>query len=105
MRLNGPPVQGLAFKAISSVRVTDSAGFISDTAEIVVANTSFISWFAMPEPVADVEIKMGYLGSFKHMGVYVADEVEESSPPRSITFVCRAKAQGETESGFAPILQ
>ena len=78
---------------------------ISVTAEITFANVSPLSRFTMPEPGAEVEIELGYLGKFKHMGVYIADEVEENSPPRAITVICRAKAQGETQSGYAPIHQ
>jgi uncharacterized protein len=103
--INGIPLSGFVFSQLSSVRVSDTAGFISDTAEITFANTSPISRFAMPEPGAEVEIALGYLGAFLRMGLYIADEVEESSPPRMITAVCRAKAQGETQSGFAPINQ
>jgi len=103
--INGTPVSGFMFSQLTSVRVTDTAGFMSDTAEITFANTSPISRFAMPAPGAEIEIALGYLGRFKHMGLYIADEIEESSPPRSITAICRAKAQGETGSGFAPISQ
>lgn len=103
--INGVPLSGFVFSQLSSVRVSDTAGFISDTAEITFANTSPLSRFAMPEPGAEVAIALGYLGEFWQMGLYIADEVEESSPPRMITAVCRAKAQGETQSGFAPISQ
>jgi len=105
VRINGVPLSGFLFSQLSSVRVTDAAGFVSDTAEITFANVSSLSRVAMPEPGAEVEIELGYLGKFKHMGVYIADEVEESSPPRAITVTGRAKAQGETQSGYAPIQQ
>lgn len=103
--INGLPISGFVFSQLSSVRVTDAAGFVSDTAEVTFANVTPLSRFAMPEPGAEVEIALGYLGKFKHMGLYIADEIEEASPPRAITVVCRAKAQGETESGYAPIHQ
>lgn len=105
VRINGVPISGFLFSLLSSVRVTDAAGFVSDTAEITFTNASPISRVTMPEPGAEVEIELGFLGKFKHMGVYIADEVEESSPPRAITVICRAKAQGETKSGYAPIHQ
>ncbi len=105
VRINGIALQGPAFQAIRSVRVTDAAGFVSDTAELTFANVSPLARFIMPRPGAEVEIEMGYPARFRHMGVYIADEVEESAPPRAITVIGRAKAQGETESGFAPIHQ
>lgn len=99
------PLSGFLFSLLSSVRVTDTAGLNSDTAEITFSNVSPLSRVAMPEPGAEIEISLGYLGSFKRMGLYVADEVEESSPPRAITVTGRAKPQGETQSGIAPIQQ
>ncbi|WP_299298131.1 contractile injection system protein, VgrG/Pvc8 family [uncultured Tateyamaria sp.] len=105
VRIDGQLVSGFLFSQLTSVRVTDTAGLMSDTAELTFANASAIQRFAMPEPGAEVEIELGYLGEFKHMGVYIADEVEESSPPRQISVSCRAKSQGSTESGYAPIHQ
>lgn len=105
LRINGVPISGFMFSQLSSVRVTDASGFVSDTAEITFANVSPVSRFVMPRPGAEIEIELGYLGQFRHMGLYIADEVEESSPPRAITVVCRAKPQGETQSGYAPIHQ
>ncbi|AVO37406.1 phage late control D family protein [Pukyongiella litopenaei] len=103
--INGTPISGFVFSQLTSVIVTDTAGFESDTATITFANASPLARFAMPEPGAEVEIALGYLGQFKSMGLYIADEVEESSPPRQITAVCRAKAQGATKGGYAPINQ
>ena len=105
LRINSVQLSGFLFSQLSSVRVTDAAGFVSDTAEITFANVSSQSRIAMPEPGAEVEIELGYLGKFKHMGLYIADEVEESSPPRTISVVCRAKPQWHTRSGYAPIHQ
>lgn len=105
VRINGVPISQFLFSRLSNVVVTDVAGFVSDTANITFSNVSPTSRLTMPEPGAEVEIELGYLGRFKHMGVYIADEIEESSPPRAITVSCRAKAQGETKSGFAPIHQ
>ena len=98
-------LSGFMFSQLSSVRITDTVGFVSDTAEIVFANTSTVSRFVMPQPGAEIEVALGYLGRFKKMGLYIADEVEESSPPRQIVVSGTAKAQGETQSGMAPISQ
>lgn len=103
--VDGEPLAELGFQALSSVRVTDVAGFVSDSAEITFANMSALSRFAMPEPGAEIEVALGYLGSFKKMGLYIADEIEEASPPRVINVSCRAKAHGETKSGLAPMQQ
>lgn len=103
--IDGTPISGFVFSQLSSVRVTDAAGFISDTAEITFSNVSALSRFAMPEPGAEVEIALGYLFGFRKMGVYIADEIEEGSPPRSIAAVCRAKAQGISSGSMGPIHQ
>lgn len=103
--IDGEPLSGFAFSQLSSVRVTDTAGVVSDTAEIAFANVSAVNRFSMPDPGAEVKIEMGYLFGFRDMGVFIADEIEESGPPRQITATCRAKAQGETSNGMAPIQQ
>ncbi len=103
--VNGAPLSGLAFSQVSSVTVTDEVGFVSDVATVQFANVSALSRFVMPEPGAEIEIALGYLGRFKSMGLFIADEVEESSPPRSIIVTARAKAHGETTNGLAPIQQ
>lgn len=103
--IEGEPLSGFAFSQLSSVRVTDTAGVVSDTAEITVANVSALNRFSMPDPDAEVKIELGYLFGFRDMGVFIADEIEESGPPRQITATCRAKAQGETSNGMAPIQQ
>ena len=101
--LDGVPLSGFLFSQLSSVRVSDVAGFTSDSVEIVFSNMAVLSKFQMPSPGAEIAVALGYLGAFKDMGLYVADEVEEASPPRTISIVGRAKAQGETKSGYAPI--
>jgi len=103
--IDGRLISGFVFSQLSSVRVTDAAGFVSDTAEVTFTNVSALSRFKMPDPGAEVEIALGYLFGFRKMGVFIADEVEEGSPPRNITVVCRAKAQGESSGGMGPIHQ
>lgn len=103
--INGVPLSGLAFSALESVTVIDAAGFVSDTADLSFANASLLKGFAMPEPGAEVEIALGYLGDFKPMGRYIADEIEEASPPRTIHINCKAKAHGLTDQGKGPIAQ
>lgn len=103
--VNGIPLALGPFSALSSVRVTDTSGLESDTCEIVFSNSGIGGLFAMPEPGAEIAVAMGAGFSLRQMGVFVADEVEEMAPPRVISIVGRAKAQGETQSGWAPINQ
>lgn len=103
--INGAPLGSIAFSRLSSVSVSDAVGVSSDTCEIEFANTGLLGAAAMPEPGAEISIALGYLGKFVPVGVFVADEVEESAPPRKIVVTGRAKAQTETQSGLAPIHQ
>ena len=105
LKIDGTPVSDLAFSSLSYLSITDTSGFIADTADVTFSNMSPVSRFAMPEPGAEFDVALGYLGKFKRMGIYIADEIEENSPPRTITAVCRAKAQAETQGGYAPIHQ
>lgn len=101
--LNGVPLTRLATGHVSTLRLTDSAGFVSDTAEITFTNMGLRPPFDMPAPGAEIGVALGYLGALFDMGVFVADEIEESAPPRLISVVARAKAQGTTRGGMAPI--
>jgi phage protein D len=103
--VDGVPLAGFLFSQVTSVRVSDAAGFVSDTAEITFSNVSPLSRIAMPEPGAEVEIALGYLVGFRKMGLFIADEIEESSPPRNIRVICRAKAHGSSSGGMGPIGQ
>lgn len=103
--VDGTRLSDAVFGLISSARVTDEAGLSSDSCEITFSNSPFDGAYAMPEPGSELEISMGYLGNFVTMGVYVADEIEESAPPWQITVTGRAKAMGATAGGMAPIHQ
>jgi len=101
--INGKTLGGFLFSAISSVTVTDVAGIVSDSADITFSNTSIFQRMARPKPGAEIAIALGYLGSFRPMGLFIAEEIVEEAPPRSITISAIAKVQGETKSGLSPI--
>lgn len=101
--INGVPVAGFFSSAIASIRVTDAAPPDADTLELSFANTNPFTRIALPPPGAEVEVELGYLGFMRSMGVFVADEVEESSPPRVMLITGRSKPQGATEGGLAAI--
>ena len=103
--VNGVPLGLGTVSSLSSIRVTDASGLESDTCELVFTNGGLGALFGMPSPGAEIFVAMGAGLAFRNMGIYVADEVEESGPPRVISVVGRAKAQGETQSGWAPISQ
>ena len=103
--IDGEPLSDFLFGLVTSVSVTDDAGFVSDTAEIEFSNNNPLRRMAMPEPGAEIEISMGYVGRILAMGKFVADEVVERDPPRTISVSCLAKSQSTTGGGFGPIQQ
>lgn len=103
--VNGVPLSGLAFSELSSCRITDTVGLHSDTVELTWANVSMFAHFGMPQPGAEISVEMGYPLSLRKMGLFVADEVEESSPPRQIRVIGKAKVQGNSSGGMAAITQ
>lgn len=82
-----------------SLRITDEAGFQSDTVEIKLDDRDYkIEW---PKLGAKLEVYIGYKDqTLARTGLYVVDEVEHSLPPTSMTI--RAKAADMRESLKAP---
>ncbi|WP_191284928.1 phage late control D family protein [Aliiroseovarius zhejiangensis] len=99
--VNGVPLSAGPFSAITSVSVTDNSGFDSDSCNILIANSGLVQLFPLPQPGAEIAIWMGGLS----VGLFVADNVQESGPPRAISITGQAKATGTTDTGTAPITQ
>lgn len=99
--VNGLPLSIEAMQAITSVSVTDNSGFESDSCSILVANSGLVQFFPLPYPGAEIMIWMG--GTT--IGSFVADQITESGPPRSISITGQAKANGTTDGGASPITQ
>ena len=103
--VNGTPLARAAYRSLISAKVSDVAGFASDTAELIFANFGDEAALAMPAPGAELEVFLGYEEAYRSMGVFVADEIEEEGPSRMLSVTCRAKAQGTSDLGLAPIQQ
>ncbi len=100
--INGADIGPAGYGALSSVTVKDSTGFVSDTAELLFASNGPVR-FALPPNGVEVDIALGRAGSFRAVGRFLADEVEEAAPPHVIRATCRAKPQGESVSGWGPM--
>lgn len=105
LSIDGRSIADQAYSRLSSVRVTDTAGFLSDTAEITFDNADPSNLIAMPEPGAVIGARLGYRSRFVDVGIFIADEIEEMDPPRTITLVCRARSPGQTSDGLQPVNQ
>jgi hypothetical protein len=105
LTINGIPLGLGLFSLLSSVRITDQLGVVSDTLDLSFSSSGLIGLLAMPEPGAEIEVALGSIGKFRNMGVFVADEVEEASPPHTISVTGRAKINGATDGGLGPVSQ
>ena len=101
--INGVPLAGPRFSQLSSVTVIEGAGVQSDTVDLEFAAVALFGSIALPEPGAEISVGLGELLGFRDFGVFVADEVELSSPPLTIRVRALAKPQGSTGSGFSAL--
>lgn len=82
-----------------SLHLTDEAGVQSDTLEVVLADHDPLAPLAIPKAGAELELWLGYDGAVQRMGLFVADEVELSGWPGTMTIRARAAAYAETPKG------
>lgn len=82
-----------------ALRLTDEAGFKSDTLDIKVDDRDGL--LAIPRTGAELSVNLGYQGlGLRFMGIYVVDEYELSGPPA--TMIIRARAANLRASLKAP---
>lgn len=87
-----------------SLRLTDEAGFQSDSLELILADDQPEAPITMPEAGAELEVFLGYDVAATRMGLYVADEVEISGWPGEMSIRARA-AQYQASTGGKTDLQ
>lgn len=66
-----------------SLRVTDAAGWESDTVEIVIDDRDWV--LELPRRGVIAEVWLGYVDALVKMGRYRIDEVEVSGPPNTLS--------------------
>lgn len=82
-----------------SLRVMDEFGFQSDKAEITLADYDPENPINKPPKGAELEVFLGYDGSVKRMGLFVADEIGISGWPGVMTISAHAAPYESTPKG------
>lgn len=96
---NGADITALVASKYTSLRITDEAGFQSDTLEITLADNDPASPVRKPPKGAELEVWLGYDGAATRMGLYVADEVELSGWPGQLVIRARAAPMEKSKDG------
>lgn len=82
-----------------SLRLTDEFGFESDMLEIHLADHDPDNPIQKPPKGAELEAWLGYDGAVQRMGLFVADEIELSGWPGTMTIRARAAVYEKTPKG------
>lgn len=82
-----------------SIRLTDEFGFESDLVEIHLADHDPANPINKPPKGAELEVFLGYDGSVKRMGLFIADEIELAGWPGTMTIRARAATYEATPKG------
>jgi phage protein D len=93
---DGADITALINDRLLLLRTTDKPGMDSDEFELRIDDRD--AAVALPARGARIEVYLGYMGqALARLGRYTVDEIEVSSPPR--TMVIRGKASGMRGSG------
>lgn len=103
--VNGSNVTSVFMPRVSSITITDTAGFQSDTAEITLTDHLRIARLEIPPAGAEIEIALGYAFSAQIVGTYIADEVEVSGPPDRMRITAYAAAHGQSDGGKKSLVE
>lgn len=89
---------------LSSLTMTDEAGFESDTLNVILDDGGADDAIELPPTGAELELFLGFDGAAKRMGLFVVDEIElsgGSSEPATMTISGRAAPFDKSKGGKA----
>ncbi|PZQ21183.1 MAG: phage tail protein [Sphingopyxis macrogoltabida] len=75
---NAADITDMIAERLSSLTMTDEAGFESDTISIILDDGEADNPIALPPTGAELELFLGYDGEAKRMGLFIVDEIEMS---------------------------
>lgn len=96
---NGGDITAKISERLISLRLTDEAGFQSDTLEIALADHDPQNPVAMPPTGAELEVFLGYDTAAVRMGLFIADEIELAGWPGEMIIRARAAVYNESKRG------
>lgn len=97
---NGTDLGGKLASRVKQIRVTDGAGFESDTVEIDLADHDDADPIALPPTGAELDVFLGYdTTGLQHVGLFVVDELEPGGWPAYLTIRGRASPYEGSKGG------
>lgn len=96
---NGSDITSVIAPRYTSLRLTDEAGFQSDTLEVTLADNDPANPVRKPPKGAELQLWLGYGLAAMRMGLYVVDEVELSGWPGQMIIRARAAPMEGSKEG------
>lgn len=96
---NSADITAIIRERLVSLRCSDSAGFDSDSIEIVLADHDPDHPIELPPTGAELELFLGTGSTAQRMGLYVVDEVELAGWPGTLTIRAKAAPFEESKQG------
>lgn len=82
-----------------SLSMTDATGMESDMLEITLSDNDPMNPIQVPPTGAELELFLGYDGSFQRMGLFVCDEIELAGWPGEMVIRSRAATYDKSKGG------
>jgi hypothetical protein len=82
-----------------NLRMTDETGYLSDTAEVRLADNNLLNPIIIPPTGAELRLYLGYDGQSQDMGLFVCDEWEAGGWPGYLVIRGRAAIYEKTPAG------
>ncbi|MGS4946624.1 contractile injection system protein, VgrG/Pvc8 family [Meridianimarinicoccus sp. RP-17] len=96
--VGGADITSVVTPRLLSMTIRDAPGFTSDVLEITLADDARAP-IAIPRRGAIITCALGYLTGMVPMGEFIADEIELSGPPGTMTIRATASVQGASDGG------
>jgi uncharacterized protein len=98
---NNNDITAMLQKRFSEMTITDETGFISDTFEVVLADTNASDPIKMPPTGAQLQVWIGYGDQQAiYKGMFIADEIELADSPDRMTIRAHAAPFDQTPQGM-----
>ncbi|XPV77921.1 MAG: contractile injection system protein, VgrG/Pvc8 family [Desulfovibrio sp.] len=96
IQANGKDITAAIKARLTSLTITDEAGFKSDSITIKIENTG--DGVRLPSQGAELRVWLGYGSPSTYMGLFVVNELELSGPPDSMTIRANGAAFKKSNS-------
>jgi phage protein D len=105
VEVDGSDITSILLPRLVSLHISDAAGVQSDRLSFTLSDSNGFARIQEPAVGSEIKVWLGYGVSLKYMGLFIADQVEVSGPPDSMTVSGVASPHGATPSGKSAITE